>query len=515
MIALDAAVIAVAAVASVAATLRWIRVAQREHYLVGSVIRFAWRWWARGAVDASFAFIALAGAVASGFASAAGFASGAVVAIGPRGLSLRGRTAPLRWTRRLRTVVSLEATFAGVVVGSTAGASGLRGAVTASVACTVGVPILLELALLCDRPIEGFIARRFVRTARARLETINPLVVGITGSFGKTSTKRYLEHLLSGSKVVVASPRSFNNQAGLARAVNETLTPEAEVFIAEMGTYGPGEIAAMSRWLKPRIAAITAIGPVHLERFRSLERTLAAKEEILVAAQIAVLNIDDSRLSSLVDRLRREGKRVIECSAAGNQSEVTLVIGDDDVDVAISGDSVGRVSIDPRKPVAWENVACALGLARAIGVDARVLVERLRSLPAVEHRLTVNTSPTGVVVLDDTYNANPAGAHRALSALVENSQPERRRVVVTPGMVELGASQAEMNRDFAAEVVSFGAELVVVGRTNRRALLAGAADDGSAPVAVATREEAVAWVRSHLEGGDVVLYENDLPDHYP
>ena len=72
-----------------------------------------------------------------------------------------------------------------------------------------------------------------------------------------------------------------------------------------------------------------------------------------------------------------------------------------------------------------------------------------------------------------------------------------------------------MNRDFAAEVVSFGAELVVVGRTNRRALLAGAADDGSAPVAVATREEAVAWVRSHLEGGDVVLYENDLPDHYP
>ena len=265
-----------------------------------------------------------------------------------------------------------------------------------------------------------------MRTPRARLETINPLVVGITGSFGKTSTKRYLEHLLSGSEDVVASPRSFNNQAGLARAVNETLTPEAEVFIAEMGTYGPGEIAAMSRWLKPRIAAITAIGPVHLERFRSLERTLAAKEEILVAAQIAVLNIDDSRLSSLVDRLRREGKRVIECSAAGNQSEVTLVIGDDDVDVAISGDSVGRVSIDPRKPVAWENVACALGLPRAIGVDARVLVERLRSLPAVEHRLTVNTSPTGVVVLDDTYNANPAGAHRALSALVENSQPERR-----------------------------------------------------------------------------------------
>ena len=178
-----------------------------------------------------------------------------------------------------------------------------------------------------------------------------------------------------------------------------------------------------------------------------------------------------------------------------------------------SGRSIGRVGVEAAKPVAWANVACALGLALAIGVDPQVLAERLRSLPVVEHRLTVSVSNSGVVVIDDTYNSNPAGARLALRALTENSEAGRR-VVVTPGMVELGPLQKEANREFASDAVA-GAELVVVGWTNRRARLDGAGSDGASWVSVATREEAVAWVRSHLGAGDAVLYENDLPDHYP
>ena len=515
MIALDAVVIALGATAAVAATIRWVRVAQREHYLVGSVIRFVWRWWAHGPLDVSIATIALGGVVASAFAVAAGLASGVIVALGPFRLGLRGRSSALTWTRRLCTIVAIEAALAGVIVGIVSATSGVRGAVTAVVACAVGVPILVELALLGDRPIEAAVSRRYVRAARARLDAIQPLVVGITGSYGKTSTKRYLADLVSGSKVVVASPKSFNNQAGLARAVNETLTSGTEVFIAEMGTYGQGEIAAMCRWLRPSIAAITAIGPVHLERFRSLDRTLAAKREIFATASTAVLNVDDERLASLSGFLQQEGKRVIACSVAERSNHVALVVDDGSVEIIIEGRSIGRIGHDIRKPVAWENVACAIGLARAIGIDAAVLVDRLRSLQPVEHRLTVNESANGVIVLDDTYNSNPAGARLALRTLVSNGRSDSRRVVVTPGMVELGNIQGEANRQFAAEVVNAGAELVVVGRTNHRSLLAGAGADRVRPVAVATREEAVAWVRDQLGPGDAVLYENDLPDHYP
>jgi UDP-N-acetylmuramoyl-tripeptide--D-alanyl-D-alanine ligase len=125
----------------------------------------------------------------------------------------------------------------------------------------------------------------------------------------------------------------------------------------------------------------------------------------------------------------------------------------------------------------------------------------------------MGTTDAGVVVIDDTYNANPAGARAALAAL--SRRGSGRRVVVTPGMIELGPRQYEENSAFAAKAAEVATDLVIVGRTNRRALLEGAAGGRVSVNVVDSRDEAVAWVRSTLESGDVVVYENDLPDHYP
>src|ERR1019366_4571845 len=144
------------------------------------------------------------------------------------------------------------------------------------------------------RPVEARLSKRFVDEASKRLIAVDPKVVAITGSYGKTSTKGYVAHLLSGRFRVLATPRSFNNQAGLARTVNELLLPGTEVFIAEMGTYGVGEIASMVEWVRPDVSVLTAIGPVHLERFETLETTLRAKSEIAEDAEVVVVNIDDS-----------------------------------------------------------------------------------------------------------------------------------------------------------------------------------------------------------------------------
>ena len=129
------------------------------------------------------------------------------------------------------------------------------------------------------------------------------MVVGVTGSYGKTTTKNYIAFLLAGDRAVLASPRSYNNRAGLSRTVNEHLAPGTEVLVAEMGAYGAGEIAALCEWLRPEIAVITSIGPAHLERFGSLEQTLEAKAEITATAQVVVLNVDDARLAGLAKRL--------------------------------------------------------------------------------------------------------------------------------------------------------------------------------------------------------------------
>ena len=503
----------------VSASLRWLRVAQREHYLPGSATRFARRWWVRAPGPAAALVVGVAAGADSITFPPLAFLTALVFGAGPRGLSLKGRTSPLAWTRRLRVVALTDAVMSFALAAIGAALDGLRGAVTAAAITVALAPVVCDTALLVLAPLEDVIANRYVRRATTVLGRVHPVVVGITGSYGKTSSKGYTEHLLGGRYSVVASPRSFNNRAGLARTVNELLVAGTDVLIAEMGAYGPGEIAEMCSWLRPRIAVITAIGPVHLERFRTLERTLAAKAEITVGAETVVLNTDDPALDALANVLRGAGRVVLGCSAVDPNADVALLEDAKGYRLYRSGALVGvaEVPSEGRAP-APTNLACALGVAFALGCEAESLIARLGGLPVIENRLQVRPASSGAVVLDDTFNSNPAGAKLALAALAGYGFDSGRRVVVTPGMVELGTRQDRENSRFAAAAALVATDVVVVGETNRRALVEGLrATDGAAvsAVTVRSRDEAVAWVRKELGAGDVVLYENDLPDHYP
>jgi UDP-N-acetylmuramoyl-tripeptide--D-alanyl-D-alanine ligase len=520
--------------ACVPAGLRWLRVAQREHYLAGSVSRFAGRWWRSSPANVGLAALAVAAAAASIGWPLVGVVTAGVVALGPWGLPLRGRTAPLVWTRRLRTLAVVSAALVILVV--VAGlVSGL--AAPLALAAALAVPVLVDLACAVTAPVERRLSEPFVESAAARLQRVDPCVVAVTGSYGKTSTKSHIAHLVRPDRTVVATPASFNNRAGLARAVNEHLADGTEVFVAEMGTYRPGEIADLCRWCPPDIAVITAIGPVHLERFGSEERIVEAKSEIMERAATVVLQVDDKRLAVLADRAAADGKRVLRCSAVDPAADVCVARSADGARLSVStlGRSLGEEVAVP-SGLQSTNLACAIAVALALGVAPDDLGARLGHLPPVEHRLEAVQAPSGVTILDDTYNANPAGAAEALAMLsrvgedgetggrptVSDGSPDqpapRRQVVVTPGMVELGPRQAEENRRFATACTAVATDLLVVGRTNRRALMTGAASVSGAPLrvrSVGRRDQAVAWVRQNLGSGDAVLYENDLPDHYP
>ncbi len=385
--------------------------------------------------------------------------------------------------------------------------------------------MLIDAAAYLLSPVEARLGRHHVERAAATIARDRPRIVAITGSYGKTSTKGYVAHLLNERYSLLASPRSFNNKAGLARTVNEHWSRGLELFVAEMGTYAPGEIAAMCSWLPPSVAVITAIGPVHLERFKRLEVTLKAKAEIAQRAPEVVLNVDDVRLAELAKRLEAEGKTVVRASggapAGGAVPEVVVALHGHALELQVGCRRVGCVPLerDAALPVP-SNVACAVGVALGLGMPPEQVLARLDSLPVAENRLTRSVTPSGVIVLDDTFNSNPAGARVALSELARQGAPGARRVLVTPGMVELGPLQFAENRALALAAGEIANELLVVARTNRAALLEGArlaCERGSRVnvVVVDRREQAVAWVRAQLEAGDVVLYENDLPDHYP
>jgi UDP-N-acetylmuramoyl-tripeptide--D-alanyl-D-alanine ligase len=181
------------------------------------------------------------------------------------------------------------------------------------------------------------------------------------------------------------------------------------------------------------------------------------------------------------------------------------------LEVWIGGDQRHRISPTTAQPA---NVAAALGLVLALDLPLDGVLSRLDSLPESEHRQQVARSERGVTVIDNTFSSNPASAASSLELLHRLSHGGHV-VVVTPGMVELGRQQYRENQTFAIEADDVATDLVVVGSINKRPLLAGAARGSMEVHLVRTREEAVAWVRKTLRDGDTVLYENDLPDHYP
>jgi UDP-N-acetylmuramoyl-tripeptide--D-alanyl-D-alanine ligase len=424
-----------------------------------------------------------------------------VAQLGPIGLSVRGRTSPLAWTARLRRV----AIVAGILMIAVYLAGAAIGSGFFIALGLFLLPALIDIALLVLGPIERILGNRWVDQASARLASSGARVVAITGSYGKTTTKQYAAHLLAGSFKTVASPASFNNRMGLARAINEHLVLGTEVFVAEMGTYGPGEIQDLTRWIPPDVAAMVSIGPVHLERFRTLERIVAAKAEILERASIGVIAVDHPLLAGLAAE-RAGTMDVVTVSGDGADARVTIHEGW----IRIDDVEVGNVPAD----VFAVNLAVALGIGLALGVQPGDMVSRLDGLPRPEHRQTVSSSERGFSVIDDTFNSNPAGARVALG-LLSRIGDGGRKVVVTPGMVEMGPDQFDQNLAFAAESAALADDLLIVGRTNRDALMEGSAKGGASVTVVTSREEAVDWVRQNLGPGDAVLYENDLPDHYP
>lgn len=509
------------ALALVPATLRWLRVAQREHYIAPWVTILATLWLRVRGLNLAAVIVVVVLIAASIAPAVARLVNGelpdwlswlavaalALVVLLPFGLGVRGRSSALAWTTRLKHTLAV---WLVLFLGIGAALTVLLGAPGVALVFLLA-PLVMDLALAILAPIEKRLSRKYLVSARKRLSQVGPRIVAITGSYGKTSTKGYVAHVLSGSYTTVASPASFNNLMGLSRAVNERVVPGTEIFVAEMGVYGQGEIRELSQSFPPDIAAITTIGEAHLARMGSREVVFKAKAEITEKAGTVVLPIDDPLLLGLAEVCVSQGKRVIRVSTVAGTEGADVVVADGLVRV---GSETARVSISGVGHAV--NVAVAVGIAVALDVPLASIASRLSALPDAPHRAEVQEAESGVLVIDDTYNSNPVGAARAVEGAAKlAAERGGDLVVVTPGMVELGSVQRDRNRALGAQVAAVGGHLFVIGRTNRAALVDGAAEGRHAPRLFARRAPAVAAALDQAAGRGVILYENDLPDHYP
>jgi UDP-N-acetylmuramoyl-tripeptide--D-alanyl-D-alanine ligase len=508
------ATLATGLIALLAGLSRWWRVAQRVQYLPGETLRVERLWLSRRPFTIVLWVVSVALALMGVFAALIGApelvwclpVAPLVAMWAPWRLPIRGVTKPLAVTSRLVRLASVTVIFVVGVGGAAVSFLGPSG---------ILVPIFL-LALLVDAattvmwPVERRAQRKFLNQAKEKLQKINPQIVAITGSYGKTSTKGYVAHLVSTKYSVLASPASFNNMMGLSKSVNEKLTPGTEVFVAEMGMNAEGRIRELVNHFPPYISAITVIGEAHMERLGSKEAIFRAKSEITENASVVVLPVDQPELVGLADTCRSRGTIVVTVSAEGLEADVSI---DPEAGVVRYGPDALPEAIELEGLTHPVNVAVALGIAWALDIPSELAIPQTKTFPVAAHRTEVAETENGVAIIDDTYNSNPMGAKRAVEAAAALAADRGGQFfVVTPGMVELGPVQPERNRQLGERVRDLGGQLVAVGLTNRRALVDGGGENTETFL---TRNRAVRFVTESATKLDVILYENDLPDHYP
>jgi UDP-N-acetylmuramoyl-tripeptide--D-alanyl-D-alanine ligase len=345
--------------------------------------------------------------------------------------------------------------------------------------------------------------------------------VGITGSFGKTTTKVCAAAVAELRGPAYATPASYNTFLGVVRAINEGLSARHRTLIAEMGAYRLGDVAELCDLVHPRIGILTAIGPAHLERFGSLDAIEQAKGELaegLPGDGTYITTADDERCLRTTERTQA---RVLLFSAAGARNaditahDIEMAEGTTRFTMRHGTDEVTvRSKLLGRHNVANLLAAAAVGISLDLPLDA--IGRALSQVSPPAHRLApILNRQAGIVVIDDAYNSNPVGAAAALEVLA--SHEAQRRLLVTPGMVELGDREAEENERFGTQAAAVCDLVVLVGEQRSRPIRAGltAADFPDDRIhVVANSSEAAALLAKTTRRGDVVLFENDLPDLY-
>jgi UDP-N-acetylmuramoyl-tripeptide--D-alanyl-D-alanine ligase len=444
---------------------------------------------------------------------------------------------PLVYTGRARRLLGLSVVLSVVLfvagffaLSSLASAVGLNAAYAPGFAVLVmalvsihAAPLVAMAANLCLFPVQASINAMYRFRARRKLGRVKPMVVGITGSYGKTSTKYFTEALMGSRFRVLKTRASFNTILGVCRAINEELGPEHEVLIVEMGAYRRGEIRDMARLTRPHIGVLTAIGPQHLERFGSIETIEKAKFELLEALPadgIAVINNDDPRVRRLAGTLRRPAVRRYGIDTSAGELDLaaqSIEHGSDGLTFTLVDRDGKRVTVKTRL-IGLHNVSnilAAAAVAQLAGVSLREIAGAIGRLQPVPHRLETHTGADGVTIIDDAYNSNPVGALNALDALA--AFKTGRRILVTPGMVELGAEQDARNEELGTRAATVCDVVILVGMNQTAAIrrgLDGAGFPADHVVSARNLNDGLEALKGIVRAGDVVLFENDLPDLY-
>ncbi len=377
--------------------------------------------------------------------------------------------------------------------------------------------LIVQAANVLNAPIEKSIAQGYYNDAKRILESMpNLTIVAVTGSYGKTSTKHYLHKILSEKFITLMTPGSFNTTLGVVRTIREHLKPYHQVFIVEMGAKQVGDIEEICKLVNPSIGIITAVAEQHMETFHSLENVLKTKFELAESLPADGLLAINNDFPAIAENHRQYKCRTIRYSqtqadvhlrnisytSSGAQFEVVAK----DWSIELKTSLVGRYNLS--------NLTASVIVAKELGLTDQQIKIGVSRVEQVEHRLSIKRQPSGITIIDDAFNSNPYGAQMALEVL---SGFPSKRIVVTPGMIELGDKQFEENKKFGVQIARSADIAIVVNKVNADAITEGLREGGMEHSKIMVAKnlfEATTILNKISAAGDTILYENDLPDMF-
>ena len=406
----------------------------------------------------------------------------------------------------------------GVVLSSVF-ADTLTGEISAMLTFLLSVasPISVMLSYIITLPIEKAVSRWYIYDAKRILKANKNLtVIGITGSYGKTTTKFILTRILSEKFNTVCTPQSFNTPMGVVRTVRGSIKPQTQIFVCEMGAKNVGDIKEICDIAHPKYGIITSVGAQHLDTFRSVDNVFKTKFELAFEVKKnggkVLINADSEGISSRVnadsDGVIRFGGGTkyfadnIRGSAAGSSFDINL----DGEKISVSTRLLGMHSIN--------DILAAASLAHILGVSAEDIRFAISSLKPTEHRLELKRFGEGLLI-DDAYNANPEGSLEAVRVL--GSFEGMKKTIITPGLIELGEHEYECNRKLGLEAAKVCDIIILVGKNRSKPLRDGVLSTDFNPdnlYVVSSFKEAMEIYTQIADSRNVVLLENDLPDNY-
>ncbi len=377
--------------------------------------------------------------------------------------------------------------------------------------------IITFILNIINIPAEKFVYYYYLNKAKRKLKNMSNLnIIGITGSYGKTSSKNILNTILSSEFNSYPTPKSFNTPYGLMKSINNGLDKFDNVFIAEMGACKLKDIKILCDLVHPKYGIITTIGVAHLETFKSEENIVKGKFELIESLPsdgVAILNRDDQKQ---VNYKIKNNCRVIwigiDNDADIKASSINLSYNGTSFKVRFKGDTheynfetklLGRHNI--------YNILDALAVAYDLKVPIPKMQMAVKSLVPTEHRLNL-IKYKDMFLIDDAFNSNPTGSKMALEVL--NMMPGKK-IIVTPGMIELGPHQYDLNYKFGEYISSVCDEVILIGEHQTKPIYEGLISKNYSKKHIFILndvKEAFVLMEKLKDNETYVLLENDLPD---